>query len=77
MRSHGYGLSLREYSKESEVHKSLCWEERGTEMEAPELEFFQWLLEKFIKSVGLEEKTASLLDLKEKLNDALTPMGGG
>jgi len=46
-------------------------------MEAPELEFFQWLLEKFIKSVGLEEKTASLSDLMEKLNDALTPMGGG
>jgi hypothetical protein len=46
-------------------------------MDAPELEFLQWLLEKFIQNMGLDVKTASLEELMERLSDALTPMGGG
>lgn len=46
-------------------------------MEAPELEFLQWLLDKFIHNMGLDVKTASLAELMERLSDSLTPMGGG
>ncbi len=46
-------------------------------MEVPELEFLQWLLEKYIHDVGLDMKTASLQDLLDALNEALTPIGGG
>ena len=46
-------------------------------MEAPELEFLQWLLAKYVHSAGLDVETASLKDLLMALDEALTPIGGG
>jgi hypothetical protein len=45
-------------------------------MENPELEFLQWLLMRFIKEEGVEEGM-TLQDVLDRLNRALTPLGGG
>lgn len=45
-------------------------------MENPELEFLQWLLMRFIKEEGIEEGM-TLQDVLDRLNRALTPLGGG
>ncbi len=50
---------------------------RGIAMEAPELEFLQWLLEKYIHDAGLDKGSATLADLLDALDEALTPIGGG
>lgn len=46
-------------------------------MEAPEMEFLQWLLDRFIEMNDLDPETASLKDLQERLRLELTPIGGG
>ncbi len=46
-------------------------------MENPELEFLQWLLMRFVKEEGLNPSEMSLDDLIDRLNRALTPLGGG
>ena len=46
-------------------------------MENPELEFLQWLLMRFVREEGLNVDEMSLGDLLERLNRALTPLGGG
>ena len=46
-------------------------------MENPELEFLQWLLMRFIKKESIDIPGTSLEDLLDKLNKALTPLGGG
>lgn len=46
-------------------------------MEAPEMEFLQWLLDRFIEMNDLDPEKASLKDLLERLRLELTPIGGG
>lgn len=46
-------------------------------MENPELEFLQWLLMRFVKEEGLNASEISLDGVIERLNRALTPLGGG
>jgi hypothetical protein len=51
--------------------------EGGGKMENPELEFLQWLLMRFVREEGLDVDKMSLNDLIDRLNRALTPLGGG
>lgn len=46
-------------------------------MENPELEFLQWLLMRFIKEEAIDIPATSLDELIDRLNRALTPLGGG
>ncbi len=45
-------------------------------MENPELEYLQWLLMRFIREESVEGDV-SLKDVLDRLNRALTPLGGG
>ncbi len=45
-------------------------------MDTPELEFLQWLVDRFIKAMDLDT-SEPIQELLDKLADALTPMGGG
>jgi hypothetical protein len=46
-------------------------------MENPEIEFLQYLLWRFIEMNDIDIETALVKDLLEKLNEELTPIGGG
>jgi hypothetical protein len=46
-------------------------------MENPEMEFLQYLLKRFIDMNDMDIEKASVKDLLEKLNEELTPIGGG
>ena len=46
-------------------------------METPEMEFMQYLLRRYIEASGVDVNTASLQDLLKKLQEDLTPIGGG
>ena len=46
-------------------------------MENPEVEFLQYLLKRFIEMNDIDIETALVKDLLEKLNEELTPIGGG
>lgn len=43
----------------------------------PEMEFLQYLLKRFIEMNDMDIEKASVKDLLEKLNEELTPIGGG
>ena len=46
-------------------------------MENPEMEFLQWLLGKFIQMNDIDQETATLKEVLDKLSFELTPIGGG
>lgn len=46
-------------------------------MEAPEMEFLMYLLERFVGINDIDVKEASVEDLMRKINEELTPIGGG
>jgi hypothetical protein len=46
-------------------------------MENPEMEFLQYLLKRFIEMNEMDVEKASVKELLEKLNEELTPIGGG
>lgn len=46
-------------------------------MENPEMEFLHYLLNRFIEMNDIDVEKASLGDLLDKLNEELTPIGGG
>ena len=46
-------------------------------MENPEMDFLQWLLGRFIEMNDIDVETASLKDVLDKLNEEITPIGGG
>jgi hypothetical protein len=46
-------------------------------LENPEMEFLQYLLNRFIEMNDLDVEKASLRDLLNKLDEELTPIGGG
>jgi hypothetical protein len=46
-------------------------------VENPEMEFLQYLLKRFIEMNDLDVEKASVKDLLDKLNEELTPIGGG
>ena len=46
-------------------------------MENPEMEFLQYLLRRYIELSGIDASRASLKDLLDKLQEDLTPIGGG
>jgi hypothetical protein len=46
-------------------------------METPEMEFLQWLLKRFVDMNEIDVEHTTLGDLMEKLNEELTPIGGG
>lgn len=46
-------------------------------MENPEIEFLQYLLNRFIEMNEIDVEKASLRYLLDRLNEELTPIGGG
>ena len=46
-------------------------------MENPEMEFLQWLLRRFVDMNEIDVERTTLVELMDKLNEELTPMGGG
>jgi hypothetical protein len=46
-------------------------------VENPEMEFLQYLLKRFIEMNEMDIENASVKDLLDKLNEELTPIGGG
>lgn len=46
-------------------------------MDNPEMEFLQYLLKRFIEMNDIEVEKATLTDLLDRLNEELTPIGGG
>ncbi len=46
-------------------------------MENPELEFLQWLLRRFIDMSEIDADSATVKELLKRLNEELTPIGGG
>lgn len=46
-------------------------------MENPEMEFLQYLLNRFIDMNDIDAEKASLMDVLDRLNEELTPIGGG
>ena len=46
-------------------------------MENPEIEFLQWLLKRFIDMNEIYPDTATVKQLLDRLNEELTPIGGG
>ena len=46
-------------------------------MEAPEMEFLQWLLKRFMDMNSIDPEKATVKELWEKLQEELTPIGGG
>jgi len=41
------------------------------------MEFLQWLLSRFIEMNDLDEDNTTVTELQKKLQDELTPIGGG
>lgn len=46
-------------------------------MENPELEFLQYLLRRFMELSDIDSETASVRELLDRLQEELTPIGGG
>ena len=46
-------------------------------VENPEMEFLQWLLRRFVDMNEIDVERTTLVELMDKLNEELTPMGGG
>lgn len=46
-------------------------------MENPELEFLQWLLKRFIDMNDIDQDAVSVKELLGRLDEELTPIGGG
>jgi hypothetical protein len=46
-------------------------------VENPEIEFLQYLLNRFIEMNEIDVEKASLRYLLDRLNEELTPIGGG
>jgi hypothetical protein len=46
-------------------------------MENPEMEFLQWLLKRFVDMNDIDVERTTLVELMDKLNEELTPIGGG
>ncbi len=46
-------------------------------METPEMEFLQYLLRRDMEASGIDVASASIQDLLNKLQEDLTPIGGG
>ncbi len=46
-------------------------------MENPELEFLHWLLTRFLKEESVDAENTTVAELIDRLNQALTPIGGG
>ena len=46
-------------------------------MENPEVEFLQWLLKRFIAMNDIDVEKSSVSDLLQRLDEELTPIGGG
>jgi hypothetical protein len=46
-------------------------------VENPEMEFLQWLLKRFVDMNEIDVQRTTLAELLERLNDELTPIGGG
>jgi hypothetical protein len=46
-------------------------------LENPELEFLHWLLTRFIKEEDVDPEKTTVGELIDRLNQALTPIGGG
>lgn len=46
-------------------------------MDSPEMEFLQYLLKRFIEMNDIDEKSTSVQDLLDQLDEELTPIGGG
>jgi hypothetical protein len=49
----------------------------GCNMENPEVEFLQYLLNRYIKSYGLDPSSLTVAELLDNINLNLTPIGGG
>lgn len=46
-------------------------------MEAPEVEFLMYLLERFIDKNDIDVRNTSVEELVQRMNEELTPIGGG
>jgi len=46
-------------------------------VENPELEYLQYLLRRFIEMSGIDAESATLKDLLDRIQEELTPIGGG
>ena len=46
-------------------------------VENPEMEFLQWLLNRFVTMNEIDVERTTLAQLMDKLNEELTPIGGG
>jgi hypothetical protein len=46
-------------------------------VENPEMEFLQWLLKRFVDMNEIDVQQTTLAELLDRLNDELTPIGGG
>jgi hypothetical protein len=46
-------------------------------MENPEMEFLQWLLKRFVDMNEIDVERTTLAQVLDKLNEELTPIGGG
>jgi hypothetical protein len=46
-------------------------------MESPEMEFLQWLLRRFVDMNEIDVERTSVAELLNKLDEELTPIGGG
>jgi len=46
-------------------------------VENPEMEFLQWLLNRFVIMNEIDVERTTLAQLMDKLNEELTPIGGG
>ncbi|MDD5748676.1 MAG: hypothetical protein PHP64_06495 [Actinomycetota bacterium] len=46
-------------------------------MENPELEFLQYLIRRFIEMSDIDVESTSIRELIDRIQDELTPIGGG
>jgi hypothetical protein len=46
-------------------------------MESPEMEFLQWLMRRFVDMNEIDVERTSVAELLNKLDEELTPIGGG
>jgi hypothetical protein len=47
------------------------------EMEAPEVEFLQYLIQRYLKAYGLDPAKMTVEELLHNISVNLTPIGGG